>query len=106
MKWLDRLREKTPTLPPRGVTKVTKGAFGAFVTGSGGGHQFFARAMTSPPPSEIADTYPPDELGEPCPDCGSTEKWVWLDERRLCRPCVIQGGPRFRTSGSVSTANN
>jgi hypothetical protein len=44
--------------------------------------------------------YPPDELSEPCPDCGSKEKWIWLDGRRLCRPCVIQGGsPPGRCDG-------
>jgi hypothetical protein len=32
---------------------------------------------------------PPDELGDPCPDCGSKEKWVWLDGRQLCRSCLI-----------------
>jgi hypothetical protein len=36
--------------------------------------------------------YPADELGEPCVVCGSKEKWVWLDGRRLCRPCLIRGG--------------
>jgi hypothetical protein len=34
-------------------------------------------------------TPPPDELGEPCADCGSKDKWRWLDKRLLCRPCVI-----------------
>ena len=53
------------------------------------------QVLTSPersPPSTVADRYPPDELGEPCPNCGSKEKWIWYGERRLCRSCVIQGG--------------
>jgi hypothetical protein len=39
----------------------------------------------------LLQKYPPDELGERCAACGSQEKWVWLDERRLCRPCLISG---------------
>jgi hypothetical protein len=44
-------------------------------------------------PSEtpLLAKYPPDELGEPCPDCGSKGKWVWIDGRRLCRRGVIDG---------------
>jgi hypothetical protein len=45
--------------------------------------------------------YPADELGEPCTVCGSPEKWVWLDGRRLCRPCLIRDGAR----GGVMTGS-
>jgi hypothetical protein len=45
----------------------------------------------SPPEPTLAARYPPDELGEPCPTCGSKEKWVWLNGSRLCRQGVIQG---------------
>jgi hypothetical protein len=48
------------------------------------------------PPLEppLLAKYPPDELGEPCAVCGFKEKWVWLDGRQLCRPCLIWGhGP-------------
>ena len=46
------------------------------------------------PSSMLLAKYPPDEFGDPCPDCSSKEKWVWLDGRRLCRPCLIRGhGP-------------
>jgi Zinc-binding domain of primase-helicase len=37
---------------------------------------------------------PPDELGEPCPECGAKEKWRWLDGRSLCRACLISGDRR------------
>jgi hypothetical protein len=33
---------------------------------------------------------PPDALGEPCPACGTKEKWRWLDGRLLCRTCLVQ----------------
>jgi hypothetical protein len=36
---------------------------------------------------------PPDELGEPCLDCGGKEKWRWVDGRLLCRACLIWGDP-------------
>ena len=33
---------------------------------------------------------PADVLSaEPCPVCGSRERWQWLDERVLCRVCLI-----------------
>jgi TubC N-terminal docking domain len=32
---------------------------------------------------------PADEIGAPCPDCGATEKWWWIDGTRLCRAGVI-----------------
>jgi hypothetical protein len=99
MRWLERLREKTLDPSPQAVTKVTEGAFGAFVTASPGGHQFFARPVTPPPADEVADKYPPDEVGgAPCPVCGAGEWWLWLDGRRLCRPCLIAA----RTPKTVS----
>jgi hypothetical protein len=51
------------------------------------------RELGSPLKASIADRYPPDEFGERCSVCGSPEKWIWLDGRRLCRPCLIRGGP-------------
>jgi hypothetical protein len=39
----------------------------------------------------VAAKFPPEELGEPCPECGSKEKWIWLDSRRLCCRCLIRG---------------
>jgi hypothetical protein len=33
---------------------------------------------------------PPDDLSdEPCPICGSRERWQWLDGRLLCRVCLV-----------------
>jgi hypothetical protein len=37
--------------------------------------------------------YLPDGLGDPCPDCGSKEKWRWHHGRLLCRACLIRGEP-------------
>jgi hypothetical protein len=54
------------------------------------------------PEKSVADRYPPEELGDPCPDCGAKEKWIWLDGRRLCRPCVIRGGPLQREAKGIS----
>ncbi|HXH09535.1 MAG TPA: YozE family protein [Alphaproteobacteria bacterium] len=35
-------------------------------------------------------TMPPaDHEAEPCPVCGSTERWEWLDGRAICRICTI-----------------
>ena len=62
-------------------------------------------AATIAPPSTPNPPPPPDLLGDPCPDCGSKEKWVWLDQRRLCRPCLIRGSSPLaeEMTGSGST---
>jgi len=26
---------------------------------------------------------------QPCPSCGSYERWRWLDDRELCRVCLV-----------------
>jgi hypothetical protein len=52
-----------------------------------------AAVFELPPQPTIADRYPADELGDPCPDCGSKEKWRWHHGRLLCRACLIRGGP-------------
>jgi TubC N-terminal docking domain/Zinc-binding domain of primase-helicase len=36
---------------------------------------------TAPPPDDLSD--------EPCPICGSRERWQWLDGRLLCRVCLV-----------------
>jgi hypothetical protein len=36
---------------------------------------------------------PLDELGEPCPICGGKDKWRWLDDRMVCRACLIRRDP-------------
>ncbi len=110
-KWLAQVRQKNLYPPPSEVPKVPKVPFGTFGTDYHEGSQLFAPLAHDPfgtfgtepvggaevfspaPDATIAARYPPDELGEPCPDCGSQEKWVWLDERRLCRPCLIRGEP-------------
>ena len=35
-----------------------------------------------------------DLEGEPCPVCGSTGKWRWLDGRLICRLGLIRGDHR------------
>jgi hypothetical protein len=37
--------------------------------------------LTAPPADTLND--------EPCPICGSRERWQWLDGREVCRPCLI-----------------
>jgi hypothetical protein len=54
-----------------------------------------------PQGSPLLAKYPPDELGEPCPACGSKEKWIWLDGRQLCRPCLIRGDRLAVTTGPI-----
>lgn len=35
---------------------------------------------------------PPDlTVPDPCPVCGSVERWRWVDDRLLCRACLIAG---------------
>jgi hypothetical protein len=51
----------------------------------------------------IGAKYPLDELGEPCPTCGGKEKWRWLDERLLCRPCLIRGEPPLAEGKGVGS---
>jgi hypothetical protein len=41
----------------------------------------------------FSEAPPPDELGEPCADCGTKEKWRWLDGRLLCRACLLRETP-------------
>jgi hypothetical protein len=111
MKYLDRLREKPEKSLDRDCQNCQKGDFGSFGSDHPEGSQLFepadanafgsfgsdllegAEVFSPLPDATIADRYAADELGEPCHDCGSQEKWVWLDERRLCRPCLIRGGP-------------
>jgi hypothetical protein len=108
MKHLDRLREKTEKSLDRGCQNCQKGGFGSFGSKHPGGSQLFeppdadpfgsfgsitlegAEVFSPPPDATIADRYPPDELGEPCPACGGKEKWRWLDSRLLCRACLIR----------------
>jgi hypothetical protein len=88
MRWLDRLREKHRNAPSSALTELTKaGATGAeetfvsFGSAEGGGADVFSALLVK---------YPPDELGEPCPQCAGKEKWRWLDGRLLCRPCLVR----------------
>jgi hypothetical protein len=37
--------------------------------------------LIAPPADAMSD--------EPCPICGSRERWHWLDGRRLCRVCMV-----------------
>jgi hypothetical protein len=39
------------------------------------------RLLSAPPADVIAN--------EPCDVCGSRERWLWLDGRKLCRVCLI-----------------
>jgi hypothetical protein len=45
---------------------------------------------------------PPDELGKPCPACGTKEKWRWLDGRLVCRTCLIQRNPPPTTATATT----
>jgi hypothetical protein len=88
MRWLDRLREKNRNALSSALTELTKaratGAEDTFVSfgrAQGGGAAVFAALLVK---------YPPDALGEPCPQCGGQEQWRWLDGRLLCRPCLVR----------------
>jgi hypothetical protein len=37
--------------------------------------------LTAPPADFLSE--------EPCPICGSRERWTWLDGRLLCRVCLV-----------------
>jgi hypothetical protein len=39
------------------------------------------RLLTAPAADLLAD--------DPCPICGSRDRWRWLDDRLLCRICLI-----------------
>jgi hypothetical protein len=111
MKYLDRLREKTENSLDMKCQRFQKPSFDTFGTSVPGASLLFEPLVRDPsdtfstpqvegtkvfqalPPPTIADRYPPDELGEPCPDCGGIEKWRWLDGRLLCRTCLIRGDP-------------
>jgi hypothetical protein len=45
---------------------------------------------------------PPDATGDPCPVCGSTEKWIWIDGRLLCRFCLVVGDTSWGVQKGVS----
>jgi hypothetical protein len=54
--------------------------------------KYLALAEQVIPQVDRADKYPPDEVGgDPCPNCGAAERWIWLDGRRRCRPGLITG---------------
>jgi hypothetical protein len=63
MKHLDRLREKTENFLDRDCQNCQKGGFGSFGSPTLEGAEVFS----PPPDATIADRYPSDELGEPCP---------------------------------------
>jgi hypothetical protein len=90
MKWLDRLREKTPAPNALAVTTVPKAPSVTVVTASPGGDQRFKRTVTPPPPDEVG--------GDPCPDCGAAEWWRWVDGSRVCRRGLIRGDHLGRLS--------
>jgi len=45
---------------------------------------------------------PPDEIGDPCADCGALEKWRWIDGRSLCRPCLIREARPLEVTAEAS----
>jgi hypothetical protein len=78
-------------------SSVPEGAFDAFGTALPGGNQSFSRPVTPPAPDEVG--------GDPCPDCGAAEWWIWLDGSRLCRGGLIQGdhlGRSWPNAGAVA----
>jgi hypothetical protein len=77
--------------------RATKTAIGPELRQAIASHkaELLSRLTTAP----AKEPPPPDQIGEPCPDCGAAEWWIWLDGRRLCRPCLIRGGPP--TEGSA-----
>jgi hypothetical protein len=38
---------------------------------------------------------------QPCPICGSQERWQWLDARELCRVCLILDLPAAEARATV-----
>jgi hypothetical protein len=38
--------------------------------------------LASAPPADLMSH-------DPCPICGSHERWIWLDGRHICRVCVV-----------------
>ncbi len=89
MKWLDRLRQKNSAPSPDALTKLPKGGSVGFVSAPPGNMEVFTRRQDF---SHAASPPPADLIGDdPCPTCGSQEKWRWLDGRLVCRPCLIAG---------------
>lgn len=41
---------------------------------------------STPPPADVI-------AGDPCPACGSLERWQTPGGRWICRPCLIRGDP-------------
>jgi hypothetical protein len=39
------------------------------------------QVLSAPPADFMTD--------QPCPTCGSYERWHWLDARKLCRVCLV-----------------
>jgi hypothetical protein len=37
--------------------------------------------LTAPPADAMSE--------EPCPACGTRERWLWIDGRLLCRVCLV-----------------
>jgi hypothetical protein len=79
MTWTERLLQKSSHTYKQDVAKVSKGGFAPFATSVSQVHRFF-----------VDERYPADLIVDaPCPICGAHERWRWLDDRRLCRTCVV-----------------
>jgi len=51
---------------------------------------------------QLLSAPPPDFLSiQPCPMCGSRERWQWLDARVLCRMCLSLDLPPAEARGAV-----
>jgi hypothetical protein len=72
------------------------------------GHQRGTQEHPSPQPNggelvPVKQPPPADEIGAACPDCGSTEKWKWIDGSLICRRGLIQGDHLGRLSERQAT---
>jgi len=93
VKWLDRIREKNSKSPPMPLPKLTEASSVSKEEGSVSsvsvprGHD---ESFGGPQPLSRKPP-PPNINSEPCPACGSLQRWRWLDGRLLYRACLIAG---------------
>jgi len=45
-------------------------------------HKASLRQLLTAPPADVVSE-------DPCPVCGSRERWQWIDGRSLCRVCLV-----------------
>jgi hypothetical protein len=71
-----------------------KGAMGPTLRQAIAEHKAALLQLLSAPPPDFLST-------QPCPICGSRERWQWVDARELCRVCVILDLPLAEAMAAV-----